>query len=118
VSPSPTDSSAAEIAALQALMATMSDQGCKSAFQAIITFEQATTKDAGDDVALLDDYDTAISSLSAAQGEAHDPAAATAIGQMVSDWKAYTAALAGGQSPSNDVISTDSQQLAQACLAT
>jgi hypothetical protein len=115
--PSPTDTTAAQIAALQALMATMNDQGCKSAFQAIITFEQAAQTDAGNDTAIINDYDTAISSLEAAQNQAQNANAAAAIGQVVSDWKSYTAALAGGQTPDDSVLTTDGQTLAQACLA-
>jgi hypothetical protein len=115
--PSSTDTTGAQIAALQALMATMTDQGCKSAFQAIITFEQQAARDSGDDTALIDDYDTAIGSLTAAQGEAQNTDAAAAIGQVVTDWKAYTAALAGGQAPSDSTMTSDGQQLAEACLA-
>jgi flagellar basal body-associated protein FliL len=115
--PSSTDTSGAQITALEALMATMTDQGCKSAFQAIITFEQAAARDAGDDTALINDYDTAIGSLSAAQGESQNTDAAAAIGQVVTDWKAYTAALAGGGSPSDSAMTSDGQQLAEACLA-
>jgi hypothetical protein len=115
--PTPTGATGAQIAALQALMATMRDQGCKSAFQAIITFEQQAGQDAGDDTALINDYDTAISSLTAAQGEAQNADAAAAIGQVVTDWKAYTAALAGGQSPSDSTMTSDGQKLAEACLA-
>lgn len=117
VAPAPTDTTAAQIAALQALMATMNDQGCKSAFQAIITFEQAAQTDAGDDTAIINDYDTAISSLQAAQNQAQNADAAAAIGQVVSDWKSYTAALAGGGTPDDGVLTTDGQTLAQACLA-
>jgi hypothetical protein len=116
-SSAPAPSSGAQIAALQALMATMTDQGCKSAFQAIITFEQAAARDAGDDTALINDYDAAIGSLSAAQGESQNTDAAAAIGQVVTDWKAYTAALAGGGSPSDSAMTSDGQQLAEACLA-
>ena len=115
--PTSTDTTGAQVAALQALMATMTDQGCKSAFQAIITFEQQAARDAGDDTALLNDYDTAIGSLTAAQGEAQNADAAAAIGQVVTDWKAYTAALAGGGSPSDSTMTSDGQQLAEACLA-
>lgn len=116
--PAPTDTTAAQIAALQALMATMNDQGCKSAFQAIITFEQRAGTDAGNDTAIITDYDTAISSLEAAQNQAQNPTAAAAIGQVVTDWKSYTAALAGGQTPDDSVMTADGQALAQACLAT
>jgi hypothetical protein len=116
--PSSTDTTGAQIAALQALMATMNDQGCKSAFQAIITFEQAAARDSGDNTALINDYDTAINTLTAAQGEAQNTDAAAAIGQVVTDWKAYTAALAGGQSPSGSTMTSDGQQLAEACLGT
>lgn len=115
--PAPTDTTAAQIAALQALMATMNDQGCKSAFQAIITFEQAAQTDAGNDTAIINDYDTAISSLEAAQNQAQNTDAAAAIGQVVTDWKSYTAALAGGGTPDDTVLTTDGQTLAQACLA-
>lgn len=115
--PAPTDTTAAQIAALQALMATMNDQGCKSAFQAIITFEQAAQTDAGNDTAIINDYDTAISSLEAAQNQAQNADAAAAIGQVVTDWKSYTAALAGGGTPDDSVLTTDGQTLAQACLA-
>lgn len=117
VVPAPTDTTAAQIAALQALMATMNDQGCKSAFQAIITFEQAAQTDSGDDTAIINDYDTAIGSLQAAQNQAQNAAAAAAIGQVVTDWKSYTAALAGGGTPDDTVLTTDGQTLAQACLA-
>jgi len=115
--PAPTDTTAAQIAALQALMATMNDQGCKSAFQAIITFEQAAKTDSGNDTAIINDYDTAIGSLQAAQNQAQNAAAAAAIGQVVTDWKSYTAALAGGGTPDDAVLTTDGQTLAQACLA-
>jgi len=115
--PAPTDTTAAQIAALQALMATMNDRGCKSAFQAIITFEQAAQTDAGNDTAIINDYDTAIGSLQAAQNQAQNADAAAAIGQVVTDWKSFTASLAGGGSPDDSVLTTDGQTLAQACLA-
>jgi hypothetical protein len=118
-SPSPQDSSTggSDVADLQALMATMSDPGCRAAFQSLITFEQASATDSGDDTALLTDYDTAISSLTAAQGQAQNQAAADAIGQVVSDWKQYTAQLAQGETPDDSTLTGDGEQLAAACLA-
>lgn len=106
-----------DIAALQALMGTMTDPGCHKAFEALITFEQAAAVDANDDTALLNDYDTAIASLTDAQSQAQDQSKADAIGRVVTDWKAYTATLAAGGTPSNDTMSNDGQQLAAACLA-
>jgi hypothetical protein len=106
-----------DVAALRALMATMTDPGCHAAFSALITFEQAAQIDADDDTALLSDYDTAIASLTDAQSQAEDQAKADAIGRVVTDWKAYTAALAAGGTPSDDTMSNDGQQLAAACLS-
>lgn len=106
-----------DVAQLRALMATMTDPGCREAFSALITFEQAAEADANDDTALLTDYDTAIASLTDAQAQAQDQSKTDAIGQVVTDWKAYTAALAAGGSPSDDTMTNDGQQLAAACLS-
>jgi hypothetical protein len=118
-SPSPTPNALGtdQAGQLQALMATMNDAGCRAAFQALITFEQASTTDANDYTALLTDYDTAIAGLTSAQQQSQNAAAADAIGQVVSDWKTYTAALAGGQTPPDSTLTTDAEQLTAACLA-
>ena len=105
------------MSALQALMATMSDPGCRSAFQTLITFEQSTASDSGDDLALLNDYDKAIASLTDAQSQSEDSDASDAIGQVITDWKAYTAQLADGGTPDDTTMESDGTQLASACLA-
>lgn len=104
------------VAQLQALMATMTDPGCRESFQALITFEQAVAADAGDDTALLTDYDTAIASLNDAQTQAGDNGKSDAIGQLVTDWKSLVSDLAGGGSPDDSAMADDVQQLASACL--
>ena len=106
-----------QVGQLQELMATMSDPGCRAAFQALITFEQDSTTDSDDDLALISDYDLAIASLISAQELSEDATASDAIGQVVTDWKAYTAALAGGQNPPDDTLTTDGEELTSACLA-
>ncbi len=106
-----------QVGQLQELMATMNDPGCRAAFQALITFEQDSATDADDDLALMSDYDLAIASLISAQELSEDATASDAIGQVVTDWKAYTAALAGGGNPPDDTLTADGEELTSACLA-
>jgi len=116
--PNPLGTGGDEVSTLRALMGTMTDPGCREAFQTLITFDQHSAVDADDDTALVDDYDAAIAGLTTAQADAADAAASQAIGQVVTDWKAFTAALAAGQNPDDTTITNDAQQLTAACLAT
>jgi hypothetical protein len=115
--PDPLSTDGGDVSALQELMATMSDPGCRSAFQTLITFEQSTAQDSDDDLALLKDYNTAISSLKDARDQSEDSDASDAISQVITDWKAYTAQLASGGTPDDNTMEDDGAQLASACLA-
>ncbi len=121
-SPAPTTSSPMplstdpSIEAMQELVATMSDPGCKAAYTTLITFDEATSTDADDESALLQDYSTAVSGLTAAQQQAQSQSVADAIGGMVADWKNYVDEIGSGQTPDDSVLDADSDTLAAACI--